>query len=96
MNENDGGGVVLYNKEGETNKEKRYLKESIKYIVFLILKEVQINQNKNIPLPNISKNKLGREILLLFIYFIFYFFKERQIRFFFYLFNISLLKKIDE
>ena len=35
-------GSYLYSKEEETNKEKKYLKESIKYIVFLIIKEDQI------------------------------------------------------
>ena len=61
-------GSYFYSKEGETNKEKRYWKESIKHIIYLIKKEIQISQNKNISLPNISKNKLGREILLLLLF----------------------------
>ena len=69
----EGRGLILYSKEGETNKEKRYLKELIKYIFFLIKKAIQISQNKNISLPNISKNKLGREILLLLLLLLFIF-----------------------
>ena len=43
---NEGRGSYLYRKEGETNKEKKYLKESIKYTVFLIIKEDQIRKIK--------------------------------------------------